>query len=165
MKNLKKLLLVFFFTVAVSLFVFAIFASAEEVKYPVDGGYIYFDPETGTITGASQYVTVIDIPAEINGVEVTQIKAWAFEKDKYIYATQINIPSTVKVIGEGAFYGISTLQAINVDPANPNYCDIDGVLFSADKSTLISYPNAKPVTEYVVPEGVTTLATYAFVNT
>ena len=110
MKNLKKLLLVFFFTVAVSLFVFAIFASAEDVKYPVDGGYIYFDSETGTITGADNNLKVLDIPAEINGVSVTAIAKNAFKETATDASSErmheiVIIPASVDTIGLGAFEG------------------------------------------------------------
>ncbi len=48
MKNLKKLLIAFIFTVLVSAFALAYSASAEEISYPVDGGYIYFDTDNRT---------------------------------------------------------------------------------------------------------------------
>ena len=40
-------------------------AASNEVKYPVTGGYIYFDKATGTITDCDESVAVADIPSVI----------------------------------------------------------------------------------------------------
>ena len=42
-----------------------------------------------------------------------------------------------------------------VDSVGTNYSSIDGVLYSADQTTLIAVPKAKQMTELVVPETVT----------
>ena len=42
-------------------------------KYPVKGGYLYFDESTGTIVGCDNSVTEAVIPDKINGVKVTSI--------------------------------------------------------------------------------------------
>lgn len=47
--------------------------AAETVPYAVEGGNIYFDISTGTVTGCDTSVTVVDIPAEIESVAVTRI--------------------------------------------------------------------------------------------
>ena len=51
----------------------------------------------------------------------------------------------------------STLTAINIDEANPNYSSVDGVQFNKDKSTLISYPSSKRAKSFTVPASVTRL--------
>lgn len=45
---------------------------------------------------------------------------------------------------------------------NPNFCSIDGVLFSKDRKTLIDYPWGRPAAPYTVPAGTTTIAQDAF---
>lgn len=45
--------------------------SAADLSYDVQGGKIYFDASTGTITKADESVTAADIPSEIYGVPVT----------------------------------------------------------------------------------------------
>lgn len=45
---------------------------------------------------------------------------------------------------------------------NPNFCSIDGVLFSKDRKTLIDYPWGRPADAYIVPDGVTTIGANAF---
>ena len=74
----------------------------------------------------------------------------------------INIPETLLTINPGAFNGWASLVKINVDPANPNYTSVDGVLFDKDLKKVIAYPQGKVAEEYVIPEGVTSVAPNAF---
>ena len=55
-----------------------------------------------------------------------------------------------------------TLDAWEVEPGNPRYSSRDGVLFSADGKTLLSYPNGKDATHYDVPAGTEEIADMAF---
>ena len=80
-------------------------------------------------------------------------------------ATIVDIPASVQTIEEGAFNYWHKLEEINVDSANPNYCSVDGVLFTKDMNTLIHYPESKQDTQYTVPNGVTTIAYEAFSDT
>lgn len=82
--------------------------SAEVIAYPVnDGendGNIYFNTSNRMVTGADTNLKVIDIPSEINGVEVIGIADSAFmEGNKNCYNENlhefINIPATIKNIG------------------------------------------------------------------
>ncbi len=94
-----------------------------------------------------------------------------------LYLRIINIPETVVSIKEGIFKPyydrytqyeewyyddskVAELMEINVDPDNPNYASVDGVLYNKDKSVLIAYPPAK--TEFDIPASVTQIANYAF---
>ncbi len=54
--------------------------------------------------------------------------------------TAIQIPSTVQRIGELAFGACRNLVYISVSEENAFYCDVDGVLYSEDMSTLLAYP-------------------------
>ena len=64
-------------------------------------------------------------------------------------------------IGLGVFNDCAKLTEINVAPENAYYSSIDGVLFNRDKTTLVMYPKGKG-DSYTVPDGVTTIGTYAF---
>lgn len=57
----------------------------------------------------------------------------------------------------------SKLTEILVDSENQNYSSIDGVLYSKDKTTLIQVPGGKSG-EVIIPDAVTTVEEYAFIN-
>ena len=65
--------------------------------------------------------------------------------------TEMTIPATVEEVELFAFEGCNALAAVEVDPANKNYKDVDGILFNKDGSTLFLYPSAKEGTHYDVP--------------
>lgn len=81
------------------------------------------------------------IPETVDGRRVTEIAASAFYGCASISAVQI--PATVKKIGDLAFAGCQNLTYISVSAGNQFYCDESGVLYSADKNTLIQYPPAR----------------------
>ena len=76
--------------------------------------------------------------------------------------TALSIPNSVTIIGDDAFDGCTHLASIDVVVENPNYCSIDGVLFSKDQTTLIKYPNGKNTSQYIIPNGVITIYSGAF---
>jgi hypothetical protein len=75
-------------------------------------------------------------------------------------AGTFTIPSTVTSVGWAFAYSVA-LTAINVDPGNPSYSSIDGVLFNKANTTLIQYPDGK-TGAYAIPEGTTSISSYAF---
>jgi hypothetical protein len=84
----------------------------------------------------------------------------------YAFATNnipnVEIPASVQSIGSGVFYQNRLLKEINVNPSNPNYCSIDGVLFNKDHSELMHYPNGKTNTSYSLPDGVQKIQARSF---
>ncbi|HXF10713.1 MAG TPA: leucine-rich repeat domain-containing protein, partial [Desulfuromonadaceae bacterium] len=75
--------------------------------------------------------------------------------------TSVAIPSSVTSIGNSAFYICPGLKEINVDPQNPAYSSVDGVLFNKDRSVLIAFPGGW-VGDYTMPAGVIMVEFYAF---
>lgn len=75
---------------------------------------------------------------------------------------EISIPKSVTYIGNLAFSGCEDLKEITVNRNNKTYMAVDGVLFNKSGTTLICYPDNKKDEEYVIPEGVTAIADYAF---
>lgn len=69
---------------------------------------------------------------------VTSIHEYAFNGDGTLQV--VNIGKDVTNIDERAFYSCWALQCIYVDDENPNYCDIDGVLYNKDMTEIICYP-------------------------
>ena len=78
--------------------------------------------------------------------------------------TNIIIPDSVISIGDWVFSGCISLKSIEVSDNNKNYSSVDGILFNKDKSKLITYPAGKTDSEYVIPNSVTSIYSYAFEN-
>lgn len=74
----------------------------------------------------------------------------------------ITLPASLVSIGENAFNGCFALGEINVAAASKTYSSQGGVLYSADKTTLIRYPEGRDADSIQLPEGVTTIGKYAF---
>ncbi len=73
------------------------------------------------------------------------------------------IPGGVSSLGENPFGG-SSLASIEVAEDNPSFGSLDGVLFSKDRKTLIRRPHNKKGDSYVAPDGVETIAPFAFAD-
>lgn len=74
---------------------------------------------------------------------------------------EVYIPASLTTIDATSFCNNHNMDSITVDEENPNYCSVDGVLFSKDMKILIDYPIGKKETEYIVPDGVTTIGEHA----
>ena len=70
--------------------------------------------------------------------KVTEVGAYALNCDEKVKV--INIGEGVEKIDPKAFYSCWALQTIEVDENNPNYCDVDGVLYNKDKTVIICRP-------------------------
>ena len=73
----------------------------------------------------------------------------------------VTIPSELSQFHTSRLDLLANLQEIKVDDKNSNYCSIDGVLFSSDKSTLIKFPRGRSG-EYRVPSSTTVIGEGAF---
>ena len=76
--------------------------------------------------------------------------------------TSLIIPEGVTSIGDYAFFGCTNLTGIIVDKNNPNYRSIDGNLYSKDGKILVAYAAGKQELSFIIPEGVTSIGSYAF---
>ena len=91
---------------------------------------------------------------------VTSIKGSAFASTGL---TTITIPGGVTTIGTFVFDQCDKLKRIEVAAESTAFTSVDGVLFSADKRTLVYCPNGRSGT-YAVPDGVTTIGATAFAH-
>ena len=134
----KKVFVVIILLIAIGL---AIYLSMRAVhndtyKYNIleDGTYelVKFS-NPGNITELT-----IDRAEEDETKPITVLHEFAFNCDEKI--TEITVGKDVKSIDGKTFYSCWALQNIKVDPENEAYCDIDGVLYNKDMTTLICYP-------------------------
>lgn len=90
--------------------------AANTVRYAVEGGNIYFDTTTGTITGCDNSVTSAVIPEQIQGVKVTAIGNYAFGDwaSSNSMLRSISIPNSVTSIEHHAFSKCHNLNSINI---------------------------------------------------
>ena len=149
----------------------------------VEGGNVYFDNGTGTITECDPGVTGAAIPAAISGTAVVKIGDSAFSGNtnlksislpeglktigKEAFAsctglTQIGIPATVETIGSKAFESCTGLQSITAAEANNYYSSRNGVLFDKEGESLLVYPAGKTDSTYRIPEGVIRIGDRSF---
>ncbi|MCM1226819.1 MAG: leucine-rich repeat protein [Clostridium sp.] len=110
------------------------YLSYVEVDKDEDGTY-----DCVRILDYDKSMISVEIPAEINGLPVTEIL-------------------------DHVFCGCNSLENINVSKNNKSFTSEDGILFNKDKTELISYPAGKKNSEYVIPDSVTSIAPYAFEN-
>lgn len=75
-------------------------------------------------------------------------------------AKVINLPSDWDYFDSSIFDYCEELEAINVDPANRNYCSIDGIVYNKDVTKLVCCP--KYIKEVNIPESVEIIFAGAF---
>lgn len=114
------------------------------------------EAELTAYTGTQEQV---EIPDSYEGHKVTSIGARAFYNCTNLKT--VTIPDSVIRIGEEAFALCSSLVAFQVGEGSLTYAAVDGVLFSKDQNTLVSFPEGKEG-DYTVPTGVKTLGQQAF---
>lgn len=117
-------------------------------------------PSTLKSIGSSSFSACSNLKT-INLNNIETIGNYAFVLCNSI--NKINIPKTIKSIGFNPFYGILHLDASTFTiEENNNYIINDGVLFSKDKTKLISYPYGIKNTNYIIPSSVTILDNQCF---
>jgi len=90
----------------------------------------------GSCAFSNSSINSISLPSSVN-----YIGEWSF---RYCFGlTNFYIPSTLTLIDFASLYGCWFMEEIIVDPNNPNYSSIDGVLYNKLGDTLICCPGAK----------------------
>lgn len=158
--TLKKAIFIVVIVVSVALSIyFSVRAVSQETfKYneTEDGWELFKFSNNGKIKELTiDYVSSVKYAGKDGGEEsdgpfsiasdetkpVTKIREYAFNCDETLQT--IRIGRNVKEIDGKSFYTCRALRRITVDPENENYCDIDGVLYTKDKKTVICCPIAR----------------------
>ena len=153
--TLKKIIFAIVIIIAVSLSMYFSVRTVQSETFEysqTDSGY-QFDKFSNT-----GYITELDIDyvstLEYDNENKDPATNFTFNKDESKKITSIreyalNCDGAVKVINIGAdvleidgksFYSCWSLERIEVDENNPNYCDVDGVLYNKDMTEVICYP-------------------------
>lgn len=167
--------------------------AATEVAYAVTGGNIYFDKDSGKITGCDDTVTEAVIPAEIDGAAVTKIGQQAFYQktsltnvvmadsiteigisafNRCSALKHVKLSSNLRIIDSFAFWICSELEAIDLPP---NLKEIRGGAFTGCTFSAINIPDSltylghwelscTDMAEVTLPESLQTVSTEAFRN-
>ncbi len=81
----------------------------------------------------------------------------------YSQVTTITLPASAETLNDiNPFSLLTNLEEFRVAEGNRHFKAVDGVLFSADGTTLLAYPIAKAGSQYRIPDGVTTINAWAF---
>ncbi|MEE1139489.1 MAG: leucine-rich repeat domain-containing protein [Acutalibacteraceae bacterium] len=104
------------------------YITALDIDYVSSVEYDSENPDVNT-----NYIIVKD-----ETKKVTSVGSYALNCDERVQV--INIGADVEFVDPKAFYSCWALRQIEVDENNPNYCDVDGVLYSKDKTEIICRP-------------------------
>ena len=154
--------------------------NALDRKFSGDFEYSVIDG-VGYITNCIAVGDVIEVPSELDGIEINAIYYGAFSTCD---AATIILPETVKTIGEKVFTPYlenltipggcteiegeepflmcSKLMNITVTEGDGAYSSENGVLYNKDKTMLLAYPAMKTDEEFVLPDSVTEIAKSGF---
>ena len=153
--ELKKVLFVWVIIIAVSLSIYFSVEALENETFEytqIENGYEFSKfSNTGYLTELEiDYACKVKyFPGNNNPEEnfdvvkdktkpVTSVRQFTLNCDDKIRT--IKIGANVEYVDAKAFYSCWALQNIEVDENNPNYCDIDGVLYNKDKTEILCYP-------------------------
>ena len=144
--------------------------SETDIAYPVEGGNLYFDKSSGTITDCDTSVISANIPSAIDGVAVTSIGECAFKNCSSL--TSVTIPKSVTSIGDYAFFWCSSLTSVTIPKS---VTSIGDYAFNYCSSlTSVTIPNSvtsigegaffccSSLTRVTIPNSVTSIGDYAF---
>lgn len=95
----------------------------------------------------------------INFGKAEKVGAYAFANRNAL--SVIELPKTLKSLSSTAFNNCTKITEYKI-PSNEKYISIDGVLFTADKKTLIAYPCGSSALSYTIPQGTEIIGDYAF---
>ena len=91
---------------------------------------------------------------------VTTINDFAFYRCGNLETVDLSQAAGLITINGAAFGNCPKLKELNISSRNENFTSVDGVLYSKDKTKLVSWPAGK--TEITIPNSVTAIGSYAF---
>ncbi len=74
----------------------------------------------------------------------------------------VTLPASLTYLGVGAFAECSQLQTISAETASTVCISVDGVLYNADKTSILAYPAGRDASEYTIEATATSVGEAAF---
>lgn len=140
------------------------------MTYKIDGGELYFELETGTVSGVSGTLTHLELPEKINGSYVRRIAANAFAGQTEL--TTVTLPESVFVLGDSAFSGCTALRTVKLPQRMQSigraaFCDCSALQSVTLPQGLTTVPyrafrDCKSLNYVSIPDGVTSIIGEAF---
>ncbi|WP_293965843.1 leucine-rich repeat domain-containing protein, partial [uncultured Porphyromonas sp.] len=93
------------------------------------------------------------------GDHLEEVGSYAFARCSCL--TYMYLPPQTTRLGVAPLHDCTMLLEIEVDPSNPCYSSIDGVLYNKEQTQLIQYPAGICAESYSVPDTVQEIAEYA----
>lgn len=122
-----------------------------------ENGVLYFTDWAAAVKRSTESVSIKNgTRAVTDGPFVSE----GFSSTNYVKT--VSLPESLRVIPEGVFGECRKLEAISVDPNNPDYYSLSGALLSKDK--ILRYPPKKSDEVFTVPEGITKIGKSAFAD-
>ena len=116
-------------------------------------------PNTVTYIDSYAFADCVKLKDIILSENLSSISSYVFQSDSALVS--LTLPAHLEKIGQAITRYCPQLEQIKVDPNNAYYCDIDGVIFSKDKKTLMHFPAGRKGS-YTIPTGTETIGAYAF---
>lgn len=139
------------------------YAVVQEKKGSAPDGLAYEIHDDGTIeiTEYSGAASVMIIPDQIAGYDVTTIAEYAFENCSTL--TEITIPESITKIGRYAFRGCANLETVYYNAVS---CDIDTYMDNHywEYTFFSVFEDCPSFTALYIGENVRSISRYAFVN-
>ncbi|MBQ8732626.1 MAG: leucine-rich repeat protein [Oscillospiraceae bacterium] len=146
--------------------------SSESGSRPEDPEFVL---DSGNLKGYNGAGGAVILPDEVTQIEdgqfITQQKITSLTLSKnFIAAKETSYPSgkypepNLAYLNDQEFLRMEekAFSEIKVAEGNVSFCVVDGVLYTKDMKTLLLYPQGKPETAFVIPDGVKVVAAGAF---
>lgn len=139
---MKKLFFALFVSICFITLLSVCCAAADDFTYTLSA-----DNASYVLTSYKGNKAEVRIPEKYNGLPVSKIASGAFAGNISVY--KIIIPSSVKTVEDGAFSAMPSLYEFE---ASGGYTTVGGALYTADKKTLVRYPENR-TGAFTVPAG------------
>ena len=108
------------------------------------------------------YTVIQDLSVYTNRINQFIYQNFVFEGAYKL--EKIHLPKQLNFFTPEIFLTNNQLKSITIDESNQNYTTIDNILYNKKADTLAFYPGGLKATEYYIPDFVTKIGYYAFIN-